>query len=174
MPRGQVRYDWPVLRAAYVEGCEIDGTRVETPSLRQVAEKYGVKHERLRKVSSTQNWTDQRHMYLSKVEQMRREKRAENMAARGAEFDANVLEVSETLINLSRRELNRIITEARQNQKSSVSLTALRDLSIILERSQKTGRLALGDTTEETGIRAPSGQFFVVGGGSMGGDDGGD
>jgi hypothetical protein len=159
-----VRHDWVKIRAAYVEGCDVNGTFKHEPAIREIAGIFGVNEVTVRRISAKEGWLQQRSLYVTKVEQARREQRADNMASKAAEFDGKVLETAEALLSLSRRELNRLLTAAKADGKAATSLTMLKDISAIAEKAQRIGRLAMGESTDESGIRAPSGQFFVTGG----------
>jgi hypothetical protein len=166
-----VKHDWASIRAAYVEGCVIDGKRHEEPTLSQVAGIFKAAEGRVREVAGKEGWTQQRGMYRTKVEQARREQRADNMASKGAEFDSKVLEASEAAIALLRRELNHHVALAKNDPQARVSLSVLRDLMAGLEKAQKIGRISLGDTSEEVGLRGGADLTFKIVGGGMLDDD---
>lgn len=166
----QPKYDWPAIRAAYVEGTEIDGAFTHTPTLEQIAAKFGPNPANLRVRASTEQWTTQRNIFTSKVDQSRREQRATILASRGAEFDTRFLEISEKMLGMAENEVEEKIKQIRRDKSLGATVPSmLRELANSLEKVQKMGRLALGDTTEEQGSRGqePPVKFTIVGGGSL-------
>ncbi|MBV5331633.1 hypothetical protein JZU69_04480 [bacterium] len=163
-----IRHDWDAIKAAYIEGCDIDGAFLSIPTLDQVATRFGCATSNLRVRAAKEQWTVQKSIYRARVEQGRRESKVLMMAASGAEFDRECFEAAKGLLQQVSSELQRETVATGRDKNYQVSLGKLKDLVFILEKSQKAGRLALGSSAEEVGHHGTEViRFNIIGGGSL-------
>lgn len=137
--------NWALVKAAYVEGYERDGVRVVEPLLDDVAKKFGIPLSTVRKRSMTEKWTDERHLFQKRLEEAKREKTTEVLASKGAEFDALSLRNADKKLRM----IERMIDRAEKNN-DGFTPGQVRALAGALKDAQAVGRLALGDSTENT------------------------
>lgn len=101
----------------------------------ELAEKFKVNFVSLRRHASKEGWTEQRKLFQAKVQNLRTEKRSEIMASESAQFDSDCLKIA-------RAALGKIVQELKGEGPADKSMSAL-------EKAQKIGRLAMGETTEK-------------------------
>lgn len=141
------KHHWPTLKAEYVEGIvdEESGQR-RFISLEDVSQKYGIAAPYLRRVASKEGWLQERHSFVTKVEQARKEKKSDKLAGKSAELDLKFLKISEAGSSHVARHFQ-LAAEA----KAPLSLAELNQAAQALKTFQQVSRLALGENTEDHG-----------------------
>lgn len=124
------RISWEKIKREYVES--------ESSSLQELAEKYSCSLSALLKRASTEKWTEQRKAFWRKVEELRKEKKSEMMAAEGAELDFKSLELAKLGMQ-----------KVEEKLKIDVKAGELYKLSQALKNFQEIGKLALGEDVGE-------------------------
>lgn len=138
------KHHWPTLKAEYIEGITDEEGNRAFVSLEDISQKYGVAGPYLRRVAAKENWLQERHLFVTKVEQARKEKKSATLAGKGAEFDSKCLKVAEVGVSHVARHFQ-LAAEA----KKPVPAGELAQLTQALKNAQQIGRLALGDSTEK-------------------------
>ena len=144
------KHHWPTLKAEYVEGIVNDEGNRAFVSLEDISRKYGIAGPYLRRVSAKEGWLQERHLFVTKVEQARIEKKSDKLAGKGAEFDIKCLRVAEVGVSHVARHFQ-LAAEA----KIPVPAGELAQLTQALKNAQQVGRLALGESTEKTDNTTP-------------------
>lgn len=108
------RYDWPSLRAAYVEGYVTDEGERRFPSLREVAELFEVPPQRVRERSAREHWTDGRAAFQSNVEKVRQERRSSELGKEAVDLDKRALQVSKNGLQLVAARIGEIAQELQR------------------------------------------------------------
>jgi hypothetical protein len=138
------KYEWPTIKAEYVEGViNADGNR-SWLSLEETAVKFGCSITYIRKRSSREGWLSERHLFVQKVEQARKEKKSDKLAGKSADFDLKCLKIAEAGMS----HIAHHLSEAAK-KSTALSLTESNLASSALKNFQQVGRLALGDSTEK-------------------------
>ena len=137
--------DWLPVKAAFVEGYDRDGVRFAEPQLGDIAAKFGIPLSTIRKRSMIEKWAEERQLFQKRLEDARRERTTEVLASKGAEFDALSLRNADKKLRMIERMIDRA-------EKSGDGFTPgqVRALAGALKDAQAVGRLALGDSTENT------------------------
>lgn len=140
------KYPWDQIKAAYVEGIPGEGG-IHYPTLEELTQRYGCKFGYLRQRAAKEKWTDQKNIYLTKIEQKKQEKKSDVLASRAAEFDAKCLEIVEVAVS----HVKGHFLAAQERFRASRGQEAMNDerlerLSRTLERYQRAGRIALGES----------------------------
>jgi hypothetical protein len=141
---GIIKYNWPAIKAEYVEGFVNADGNIAPPSLEAVAKKYGAHAVTVRKRATREGWLQERSSYATKVEQARIEQKSDKLAGEAAKFDIKCLKVAEAGISHIGRHLQ-LAAEA----KTPLPAGELAQLSAAHKNFQQSGRLALGDSTEK-------------------------
>lgn len=131
------RVDWQALRLEYVNG---------TMTLRELADSHGIKAAGMMNRSAKEEWDAER-----------KQRQAES--SRAAQTSITIDRVAE-LVAFNEADLS-VAKEARTKAKTmmetAVSATDLRAVVAALEAAQRIGRLALGATTDNSGLSDPNG-----------------
>lgn len=90
--RGQ-HYNWPAIKAMYVEGVEHEGT-LTWPTLDECAREHNARPDKVRLRAAGEGWTDQRVTFQRRIEEQRQAERSEEVARLGADLDVAALRVS--------------------------------------------------------------------------------
>jgi len=158
------KHDWESIKKDYVEGVEgEDG--LTFPTLINLSEKYNVPMSTLTKRSSMEDWQTERNIYRKKIEDARRDKQAEVMASRAANFDSEVLKIAEAgLKHVQGHFLAAHDAFRESNGRNPMPMNSLETLSRSLERFHRIGRLALGETTENVGGGGENNgeEFYII------------
>lgn len=162
---------WTDAKAFYVEGTAPtrEGEPHQWPTLEQVAAKYEVRHDTLRKRAGREGWGRERRLYATRLEKEKRDAKSAKIAADSASFDNTTFKLAQALageVAQQFREINKIRQlrdmKARQAEGDDAALldaltsqklvpataNRLAALGTALAQAQRIGRLALGDTTE--------------------------
>ena len=150
-PRQRRRHDWSAIKAAYVEGVEINGVRNPIPTLDEIAARFDIHVSVVRKCSMRETWTDQRDLFTRRLEESKQQKTTEVLASKGAEFDALSLRVAEKLFKKIEKRLDEALREAKPvditpNQAAALATAA--------KSAQHVGRLVMGDSTDNARLYA--------------------
>lgn len=150
------RHDWFSMRLVYTQGLDKDGG-VVWPSLDQVAELFDCHPGQVRDRAALERWTEDRSHFQSKVRQAAAEEKVETLAKRAAAFDLGTLQIAERGIRMVQEALD----EATKNGKNVIRVDTLRELMRTAGEAQKIGRLSLGESTENSRLELPKGEFTV-------------
>ncbi len=164
---------WNAIRSAFVEGVADESVPGGTawPTLQDVAARFGKHHDTVRRRAAREKWTEQRRRYSEKLAMERREARTAAMLREAAEFDAENLRLAKALLatvsqvtedatrlaRIRERKLRAVVDDPDETASvlanpllKAATPTGLAALASTLATAQKVGRLALGDTTEQT------------------------
>ncbi len=136
--------DWQAIEVEYVNG---------TMTFDELAEKHSVKPGTVRARASRNDWGEKR----SKAQQSVTEGATENLVGvrtkELTKLDTNALKITKATQKLMAKALQKLDA----GEKLTFDLADLRAIAYVNNHSHKTGRLALGATTENTGFSAPDG-----------------
>lgn len=140
--------------------------------MEDVAHKYGLKFDTLRKRAAREGWTRERQLYAARIERERRNAKVAKLAADSAQFDNTAFKLAQALageVAQQIRDINKVRQlrdmKARQAEGDDAALidaltnpkltpataNRLAALATTLAQAQRIGRLAVGDTTENVG-----------------------
>lgn len=129
--------DWPAVRLAYINS---------TKSIRQLAEEFGVGESAAKKRSATEGWDAERKLRTKEVTEAAQKVTTVTRAQELAKFNEDDIRVAKA-----------IRAKAAAMMGSVSTPNEIRALSLAFETAQKIGRLALGATTDNTGLSDPNG-----------------
>lgn len=129
--------DWPALRREYVNG---------SLQLKELAEKHGLKPGTVRVRAHREDWESERNAVLRAVTQVAQARLTEDRVTALARFNDDDLKVARA-----------IRAKAASMLATAKSPADLRALASAMGEAQKIGRLALGATTDNTGLSDPNG-----------------
>jgi hypothetical protein len=149
-------HDWEAVRRAYVEGWPAksqSGTQKVTfwPTLREVAERFGISDPYVREKSSKQGWTEQRRTWQAQLEAQHRQARAATMSKKATEVDSTALDAATMGLQLCLAALADIGQRAQQRRSETMGQPDIAPRIDALEQS----RLAQAvDLWHKVGLRA--------------------
>ncbi len=129
--------DWPALRREYVNG---------SLQLKELAEKHGLKAVTVRVRAHREDWESERNAVQRAVTQVAQTRLTEDRATALARFNDDDLKVARAIRG-----------KAASMLATAKSPADLRALASAMGEAQKIGRLALGATTDNTGLSDPNG-----------------
>lgn len=132
------KFDWPAIRAAYVETIQDDGTVL---TLDQVARQFDVAPRSVKARASTEGWVRQREQFRARLSEEQQRRRIERLADTLSQFDDSAIEIARAGMAEVQRNLD-AATEEPTNP------TRLERLANAARRFQEVGRLALGASTD--------------------------
>lgn len=140
------------IRQAYVAGVETPDGR-DYPSIEELSKKYKIPAITLFRRSAKENWREQRVKFTEKLQQDIDQAKQKQLIKENKDFDTNNLSIAKRLqdeivsvLNLSEKKREEGI------EKPMLNPSSLYSLGMALQTCQKVGRLALGETTENTSI----------------------
>jgi len=141
------------LRELYVQGIQdVNGNR-QYPSIEQLATDHNVAKVTLFRKSSSENWKGQRALFEQRLAQKKDAERVENLVKESVEFDSRNLNIAKALQGQVTHLIRLAAQEIQDNElRRPFSPVALERLAGACMSIQKIGRLALGETTENTQI----------------------
>jgi len=147
------KYDWGIIKREYVEGYFVDDNIIKWPTMKELALKWGVAPNYLRRVASEDRWTIEKKNYITNYEHTKQEEKIRYLAKKSAKFDTRCAKIAEEGIRrienyLIQTENNVIIDKDGQSIKIIITLQDLEIAAKTLEKFQKIGRLAFGNTTD--------------------------
>lgn len=125
---------WEEIRREYIEN-ELQ------PTLHELAEKYSCSISTILKRASKENWSEQRKLFLKKVEELRREKKSELLVKEASDFDYRVFELVKRGVELISHKFN--------SNSEEISAVELQRLSQALRTLQEVGKFVLGEVMPE-------------------------
>ncbi len=144
-------FDWVAIKAAYVQGIEVDGKREANPTFDELAPRFGINVVTLRKRSMVEKWVEERQLFQSRLEEAQREKTTEVLASKGAEFDALSLRVAEKIFRKIERRIDDALKEVGAKELTPNQTQALSGAG---KNAQYIGRLVMGDSTDNARLYA--------------------
>lgn len=148
------KYNWDLIRAAFVQGLKDDeGNKVQT-SLKDIAEHFNVNYYQVRRKSSQENWTALRKKHYKMLAKKRSEKQAELQAYNGAVLDGKVIKAAMRGIDTVRGYFKNQKEEAMKAMREGKPLPLLKTselvkLSSALLNFQKAYKMAVGEDIEK-------------------------
>lgn len=134
--------DWLAIKLEYVNSSK---------SIRQIAEEFGVGASAAMKHCANEGWDAERKAQAQKVSEEAKKVSAVTRAQELAKFNQDDLRVSKA-----------IRAKAANLMQTASSPSEIRSLALAFETAQKIGRLALGATTDNTGLSDPNGDPISV------------
>jgi len=110
-------YDWPSIRARFVEGVPAD-EGYSWPTLEQVADHFGVSLHRVKDVCAKERWVEQRAGWQAELHRQRRTKRAEQLVERAAAIDDLASQTAVIGLALCGRRLTELTAAATSGRAS--------------------------------------------------------
>ena len=138
--------DWVAVKEAYVCGIIKDDGSLYFPTHVELATQFGSTPSSVASKSSLGDWQTERSLYVANLEQRKKEHRIEELASQAAEFDTRVLKAARAGIS----HLEAHFRNAQRLYEQEGIVMRLNDLDRIsrsLERYDRVGRLALGEST---------------------------
>ena len=143
------------IRDLYVTGTDNKlGERVY-PSIESLAEDFNVAKVTLFRKAKDGDWKEQRQIFEKKLAEEKDAKKREVLVKESVEFDARNLNLAKAMQGQITHLLSQGARLIQQNNTAKpFSPESLTKLATALISVQKIGRLALGDTTDNTRINA--------------------
>lgn len=136
--------DWPALEVEYVNS---------TITYEDLAEKYGIKPGTVRARAHRGRWAEKRSNAQRSVTEGATENLVRTRTKELTALDHNALKITKA----AQRLMAKAIGKMDAGEHPGFELADLRAIAYINNHTHKTGRLALGATTENTGFSAPDG-----------------
>lgn len=171
--------EWSEARVLYVQGFVDDNGERQYMTLEALARKFKVNITTVHRRSKDEGWRDQRVIFEQKLSQEIDEQKRKQLSEEAVEFDANSLKLAKALqadivrlMRLAQAERQRYEAmlqswhERRERaekggrefhepfpaQPSIITSGGVNQLASALEKTHKTGRLALGESTENRNV----------------------
>lgn len=111
------KYDWADIRAAFVEGVELDDSGERTfMNLVELADYKDIPVQRLRQRSSDEQWYELRQQYQLKLARTRQTKRILELSKESVDFDSRSLDLAKEGMALVTTRVSEIAREVRENE----------------------------------------------------------
>jgi len=157
------KHDWDKLKSEYVEGYTDPAGATVFPTLHDLGKRHGISESTIRKRSAQDDWATERDIYRQRIEQKRRENKADDLAAKASEFDQRIFQGAEIALKHITAHFAKANERASASRGADVmTLHQLEQLARALERYQKIGRLALGEATDIPGGDANAEQQKLI------------
>jgi len=154
------KYDWVNIKREYVEGYADKENKQMWPTMKQLSLKHGIPPAYLRRIAALQKWTIEKNNYVTNYEHCIQAEKIRYLAQKSAKFDGKCIKISEEGIKKIEEYLfNENITE--DGARIYFTMEEMELAAKTLERFQKVGRLALGNSTDNVSKSIKAGSEFV-------------
>lgn len=147
------KHDWPVIKSEYIQGIA-DSTSVIYPTYEELAKRHGLSAGYLRAKAGRENWSEQKALFIAKMEQKKIENRSDKLASQQSEFDFEIFKTTKNLLAYAKARMNKLNRELQSNTDFLPSLNEIDQLAKIIKQVQDIGKRALGED--------PSGNDFEI------------
>lgn len=144
---------WEQIRQEYVQGVEQEGSRVY-PSQRDLADKYGMDPATIGRKAKADNWSAQRDIFISKLTAESQQKTLDSLSDDASEFNLLTFQAAQAAVE----RIHNVLTDSNQR----INTDDLAKLSSAMKNFQAVGRLALGQTTDEVGVKGKKLEDFIT------------
>lgn len=142
------KYDWHNIKREYVEGRIDKDNKQIWPTMKQLSLKYGIPPAYLRRIAASQKWTIEKNNYVTNYEHAKQSEKIKYLAQKSAKFDGKCIKIAEEGIKKIEDFLFRKQDIEEDGTKIILTIDDLELAAKTLERFQKVGRLALGNSTD--------------------------
>ena len=151
------------LRELYVQGIQdVNGNR-QYPSIEQLSKDHNVAKVTLFRKSSSEDWKGQRALFEQRLAKEKDAQRVENLVKESVEFDSRNLNIAKAMQGQVTHLIRLAAQEIQENElRRPFSPVALERLAGAVMSIQKIGRLALGETTENTQVNGTISQESAI------------
>jgi len=143
------KHPWFRVKTEYIEGYIDDENNQIWPTMKQLSLKHAIPFAYLRKIASEQKWTIEKNNYITHFEHIRQQEKIKHLAKKSTKFDERCIKIAEEGITKLEKHLCEPIIEGDEGETRA--FFRVDDLELIaktLEKFQKIGRLALGNSTD--------------------------
>jgi len=143
------KHPWYKVKIEYIEGhLDKDNNQV-WPTMKQLSLKHAIPFAYLRKIASAQKWTIEKNNYITHYEHVRQQEKIKFLAKKSAKFDEKCIKIAEKGIEKIEQYLCNPIIEGEEDKAHIFfNIDNLELIAKTLEKFQKIGRLALGNSTD--------------------------
>ena len=158
---------WMEIRNAYVQGQEnAQGQRIY-PTIEQLAKSYDIHWNTIHRRSKSENWKDEREIFEAKMLKDIDSKKRKQMIDQSVQFDFDSLRLARSLqatianvLTIDNEKAQQLKMRQNLDEKEQKNLkpihllkgAEINSLAMALEKAQKVGRLAFGESTENATI----------------------
>ena len=158
---------WMEIRNAYVQGQEnAQGQRIY-PTIEQLAKSYDIHWNTIHRRSKSENWKDVRVIFEAKMLKDIDSKKRKQMIEQSVQFDFDSLRLARSLqatianvLTIDNEKAQQLKMRQNLDEKEQKNLkpihllkgAEINSLAMALEKAQKVGRLAFGESTENATI----------------------
>ncbi len=140
------------IRQEFVQGIETNDEK-KYPSIDELSKKYNIPAVTLYRKSQTNSWKNQKQIYKENLQFEIDSVKQKKIAEQAKEFDSNSLKIAKALQGEIVALLQKSSKQRQKGiEKSYFSPSALNSLGMALQTCQRVGRLALGESTENTNV----------------------
>lgn len=134
------KYDWPKIRAAYIEGVPDDPNQPDGPrkwlGLDETAKLMGVNPTTMRNKSSEEKWADQRQSYKAAFAVQRQRQRMAKMVDEAVDFDDRALNVAKIGIGLITQRMAEIARDQAEKERKRRDILEKMRNGVIVDPTQ--------------------------------------
>lgn len=143
------------IRELYVQGVEDNAGNRVYPSIETLASDFNVAKVTLFRRAKSQDWRTQRAIFEQRLSQEKDSKRLETLIKESVEFDSRNLNLAKAMQGQVTHLIRLAAQEIQDNDlRRPFTPVGLERLANAVIAIQKVGKLALGETTENTSINA--------------------
>ena len=139
------------IRQDFVQGIVENNIR-SYPTIEELSKRYENPSITLYRKSSSQDWKEQRTKIQRDLQNEIDRKKQNQLAKDSVNFDDNNLKIAKALQNEIIALLSFSNKQRQEKERPFFSPSSLNSLSLALSTCQRVGRLALGESTENTNI----------------------
>jgi hypothetical protein len=143
------------IRELYVQGVSDNAGNRVYPSIETLASDFNVAKVTLFRRAKSQDWRTQRAIFEQRLSQEKDSKRLETLIKESVEFDSRNLNLAKAMQGQVTHLIRLAAQEIQDNDlRRPFTPVGLERLANAVIAIQKVGKLALGETTENTSINA--------------------
>ncbi len=141
------------IRQEFVQGYEDETGQRKHPSIDSLSKKFNIPAVTLYRKSQANNWKNQKEIFTQNLQAEIDTAKQKQIAKEAKEFDSNSLKIAKALQN----EIVSLLQKSNSRRQQGIetpyfSPSALNSLGMALQTCQRVGRLALGESTDNTNV----------------------
>lgn len=141
------KHPWYKAKTEYIEGFSDNEGNQFWPTMKQLSLKHAIPFAYLRKIASEQKWTIQKNNFITNYEHAKQNEKIKFLAKKSSKFDEKCIKMAESGVEKIESYLCGPIIE-EDGTKVIITVEELELMAKTLEKFQKIGRLALGNSTD--------------------------
>ena len=138
---------YATIKLDFVQGMLDKDDKRKYPTISELAKKYKLNSTSLNSYANKNGWKLQRKQFQLKMEVVLETERIKEFSKKIVEFDKRCFDLSDSIVDKLSIQLKSAVVLSKNGEEKGIDTYAIESICRALEKAQKVGRLASGETT---------------------------